>query len=113
MGERDTNREGLFLSYGNLRNHLNELKIPVGIIITGIEEIYAEKLIILRLSHSPGHPTPKAGERDARPTFGGEVGLRMESTNGRMDQFRMGCKLTVQRLNELRGIQSFVMSIGR
>ena len=85
MGERDTNREGLFLSYGNLRNHLNELKIPVGTIIAGIEEIYAEKLIILRLSHSPGHPTPKAGERDARPTFGGEVGPRMESTNGRIN----------------------------
>ena len=84
MGERDTNREGLFLSYGNLRNYPNELKIPVGIIIAGIEEIYAEKLLILRLSHSPGHPTPKAGERDARPTFGGEVGLRMESTNGRI-----------------------------
>ena len=74
-----------FLSHGNLRNHPNELKIPVGIIITGIGEIYAEKLIILRLSHSPGHPTPKAGERDARPTFGGEVGPRMESTNGRIN----------------------------
>ena len=74
-----------FLSHGNLRNHPNELKIPVGIIITGIGEIYAEKLIILRLSHSPGHPTPMAGERDARPTFGGEVGLRMESTNGRIN----------------------------
>ena len=49
-----------------------------------IPQILAEKLIILRLSHSPGHPTPMAGERDARPTFGGEVGLRMESTNGRI-----------------------------
>ena len=57
----------------------------MGIIIAGIEEIYAEELIILRLSHSPGHPTPKAGERHARPTFGGEVGLRMESTNGRIN----------------------------